>query len=151
MNKKILMGCTLMLALSFLVTSVYAVPPPLDRLPGQRINIYSGEGTTFYTSNTTHVVHGWQAAGWKNLTRDQKMEFVYTAQFYLFINGHRIHKLKTGLWYDEDADAMYSLRAIVFEPYTFAAGTYSFRGVWYVEVDGVPTGYDTTVTVTVLE
>ncbi len=151
MSKRLLMGCILILALSFFVTSASAVPPPLDKLPGQRINIATGEGTTFYTSNITHVVHGWQVLGWKNLTRDQKIEFVKTAQFYLFINEHRVHKLKAGLWYDEDADAMYSLRAIVFEPYTFAPGTYSFRGVWYVESGGEPISYENTVTVTVLE
>lgn len=149
MKQKILMACMGVLVFTLLTTSASAVPPPLDRLPGQRINIVTAEGTEFKTGETTHVVHGWSIA-WSNLTRKQKVEFVLTAQFYLYVNGEHIYLLRSALWYDRDADDMHSLRYIVFDPYTFDPGTYEFRGVWYREENGVPQIYENTVTVTVL-
>lgn len=149
MRKKILIVCMAILVLSFTVTSVSAVPPPIHLLPGQRINVLSGEGTEFETGETTHVVHGWYVF-WGNMTREQKIEFVLTAEFYLYVNGVHVYWLRSALWFNEDTDEMHSLNFIVFDPYTFRPGTYLLRGVWHRQVDGVPESYENTVTVTVL-
>jgi len=133
---------------AFSVTSVSAVPPPLHRLPGQRINIATGEGTEFLTGETTHIVHG-VVDTWSNMTLKQKIEFVLTADFDLFINGRYV-RLRPYLWYDREMDDMYILWVRVFEPYTFPPGSYEFKGIWYYERDGVPESFENTVTVTVL-
>ncbi|UCG45556.1 MAG: hypothetical protein JSV58_01880 [Candidatus Bathyarchaeota archaeon] len=149
MKRQIPIVCIAILILSFLVTAVSAVPPPIHLLPGQRINVFSGDGTEFETSQTTHVIHGWRVA-WGSLTRQQKIEFLLTAEFHLYIDGEHIYWIESAFWHDVDADEVYAFNYIVFSPFTFSPGTYEFRGVWYAVANGIPESFESTVKVTVL-
>jgi len=55
----------------------------------------------------------------------QKIEFLRTVNFGLYVNGEPIW-LNTFFGYERDSDFMYHIRFRMFPPHTFALGTYYF-------------------------
>jgi len=133
------------------VSPVFAAPPTrpplMERLAARyhRINLFDPSGFVFSESETTFIMHGWSTEPgpaipdhphWSEMTPAQKVEFLKTARFELFINSNPI-ELRRNQWYNHGTDGMYVVYWTVFPPYTFEMGhTYEFEGVWSLEYNG---------------
>ena len=152
MKRKYVLLSSILVFAVLVVSPVFAAPPTrpplMERLDTRyhRINLlYDPSGFVFSESETTFVMHGWitgpgypipDAPYWSEMTPAQKVEFLKTARFELFIDSNPI-KLRRNQWYNHRTDVMYVLYWTVFPPYTFESGrTYEFRGVWSVEYNG---------------
>jgi len=149
-RKCVLLSVVLVFAV-LVVSPVFAVaptgPPLRERLDARyhRINLLVPSGLVFSESETTFVIHGWVTGPgdpisdhpyWSEMTPAQKVEFLKTARFELFINSNPI-ELRRFQWYDHGTDGMYVVYWTVFPSHTFTAGSeYIFEGIWSVEYNG---------------
>jgi len=152
MKRKYVLLSSLLVFAVLVVSPVFAVaptiPPLMERLDAKyhRINLLVPSGFVFSESETTFVMHGWVTGGpegeipewlfWSEMTPAQKVEFLKTACFELFIDSAPI-ELRRFQWYDHGIDGMYVVYWTVFPSHTFTAGSeYIFEGIWSVEYNG---------------
>lgn len=151
MKRKYALLSSVLVFAVLVVSPVFAVPPTrpplMERLDARyhSINLFDPSAFVFSESETTFVMHGWSTGPgpatpdhpyWSEMTPAQKVEFLKTARFELFINSNPI-ELRRNHWYDHRTDGMYVVYWIVFPPYTFEMGqTYDFEGIWSLEYNG---------------
>lgn len=149
----------LMLALAMPVNAAPpARPPRVDALKGQRINLYPGfETSSFSSGEETYVWHGWATGGtneagvylgWSEMSSTQKVEFLKTALFELYVDGDPVELHRTQ-WHNQKTDAMYVLWWTTFDAGTFTVGQHEFVGVWSCLVDGNLDTWDNTASIVV--
>lgn len=151
MKRKYVLLISVLVFAVLVVSPVFAVastrPPLLERLDARHhgINLFDPSAFVFSESETTFVMHGLLTGPgplipdhpyWSEMTPAQKVEFLKTARFELFIDSNPI-KLRRYHWYNHRTDGMYVVYWTVFPPYTFEMGhAYVFEGVWSLEYNG---------------
>lgn len=151
MNKKILVPLLAIFVLMLSITPVYAQTPKheeLSVLGYTKIRLYPKfEGPeSFSSSETTYIIHGWMIgedglqSSWQAMTLIQKIEYLITARFELYVNKDRV-RLNPYIWYDSNPDSetfgeMYVVFWKVFEPGTFSVGRTKFRAIWTIQING---------------
>jgi hypothetical protein len=132
-------------------------PPRLNTLSGTKIRLYPGvETESFSSSEVTYVCHGIIIAegdipypgGWSELSPAQKVEFLRTAVFELYVDSVPVELWRTQ-WYSQEADSMGVWWYATFGPGTFSEGLHSFYAYWHVLFDGEPYTLDNTVEIDV--
>ena len=133
--------------------------PRINALPGTKIGLYPDyETESFSSSEETYVCHGMIIAegpdvpypgGWSDLTPAQKVEFLRTAMFELYVDGDpvRLHRTQ---WYNQESDSMDVWWYATFDPGAFSEGSHIFYAYWYVLFDGNMYDLDNTVEIDVL-
>ena len=156
MKKTILLTTTILfLAFSNMIPIVLADQPNSPPfIKGERINVFFGGGVA-YVDQPYHVVHGWVFDNWSERTTEEKMLFRSGYGFELEIDGVSV-PLRPYFWFHKTwnpgfgsdwTDVMITNFYVNFPAYSFSAGEYTFRGIWYTP-DG---SFDMLAVVTFLE
>lgn len=160
-----LVAISIILAISIIpINAAPSTPSKLKHLQGEKIPIF-GKKLTLSSKLATYVSHGWTTGGelppppknvihplWSEMTGEQKLEYLKTASFRLYITPPKgttyMVELTRVQWYQQDGDIMSVVFYVEFPSNTFEPGKYQFTGYWQLEYKGVLFSFENTVTVT---